>query len=145
SQAENQEETLLQNFKPDPSGRAKLLALRLTGKFKTAFPDGKPKADEKAQGDGDAEAEKAEENKSEEKKEEDDGYLKEMAEGKTGLVVLVADTDFLYDNFSVQRLGNMALPFNGNLPFGLNIIDQVAGDVRLTQIRSRGPNRRPFT
>src|SRR5690606_30244888 len=121
---------------------AKILAVRLTGPFKTAFPDGKPKAEEKAQGDGD---EGDGDEKKEEAKSDEPATLKEMATGKSGLVVLVADTDFLYDRFSVQMLGNMALPFNGNLPFGLNLIDQVAGDVRLTQIRSRGPNRRPFT
>jgi ABC-type uncharacterized transport system involved in gliding motility auxiliary subunit len=51
----------------------------------------------------------------------------------------------LYDNFSVQVMGNMALPFNGNLPFGMNVLDQVAGDTRLLQVRSRNSNRRPFT
>lgn len=141
AQAESQEELLQQNFKAAPGETAKILAVRLTGQFKTAFPDGKPKAEEKAQGDGD----EGDDEKKDEAKSDEPATLKAMAEGKSGLVVLVADTDFLYDRFSVQMLGNMAMPFNGNLPFGLNLIDQVAGDVRLTQIRSRGPNRRPFT
>ena len=136
-EAENSDETIIQNFKS--SGEPKALALRLTGKFKTAFPEGKPKP----AADADKNAEDGE--KKEEKKEDTGTALKEMAEGKSGVVILVADSDFLYDNFSVQVLGNMALPFNGNLPFGLNILDQVAGDTRLLQVRSRNSNRRPFT
>jgi ABC-type uncharacterized transport system involved in gliding motility auxiliary subunit len=133
-EAENSDDSIIQKFKS--TGEPKALALRLTGKFKTAFPDGKPKA---------AAAEDGEPKDEEEKKEEAGTTLKEMAEGKTGVVIMIADSDFLYDNFSVQVLGNMALPFNGNLPFGLNVIDQVAGDTRLLQVRSRNSNRRPFS
>jgi len=131
-EAENSDESIIQKFKS--SGEAKALALRLTGKFKTAFPDGKPKP-----------AADADKDEDEEEKKEDAPVLKEMAEGKSGVVLLVADTDFLFEQFSVQVLGNMAMPFNGNLPFGLNILDQVAGDTRLLQVRSRNSNRRPFT
>lgn len=136
-EAENSDESIIQKFKS--SGEAKALALRLTGKFKTAFPDGKPKPA------ADADKEENEDEKKDEEKKDEPAVLKEMAEGKSGVVILVADTDFLYDNFSVQVLGNMAMPFNGNLPFGLNILDQVAGDTRLLQVRSRNSNRRPFT
>jgi len=132
-EAENSDETIIQNFKS--TGTPKALALRLTGKFKSAFPDGKPSAaarDDDDDQDGDKAAEEG-------------AALKEMAEGKSGVVILVADSDFLYDNFSVQVLGNMALPFNGNLPFALNLLDQIAGDTRLLQVRSRNSNRRPFT
>jgi ABC-type uncharacterized transport system involved in gliding motility auxiliary subunit len=135
-EAENSDEAIIQNFKS--SGEPKTLAMRLTGKFKTAFPDGKPKPAADAENNEDEE-------KKEEKQEDSAAALKEMAEGKSGVVILVADTDFLYDNFSVQVMGSMAMPFNGNLPFGLNILDQVAGDTRLLQVRSRNSNRRPFT
>ncbi len=134
-EAENSDESIIQKFKS--SGEAKSLAIRLTGKFKSAFPDGKPKATAPEDGE--------EPKPEEEKKDEASTALKEMAEGKSGVVILVADTDFLYDNFSVQVMGNMALPFNGNLPFGMNVLDQVAGDTRLLQVRSRNSNRRPFT
>jgi ABC-type uncharacterized transport system involved in gliding motility auxiliary subunit len=133
-EAENSDESIIQKFKS--SGEPKALALRLTGKFKTAFPDGKPKA---------APAEDGEKKDEPEKKDETGTVLKEMAEGKSGAVLLIADTDFLFDNFSVQRMGNMAMPFNGNLPFGMNVVDQMAGDSRLLQVRSRNANRRPFT
>ena len=134
-EAENSDESIIQKFKS--SGEAKSLAIRLTGKFKSAFPDGKPKATAPEDGE--------EPKPEEEKKDEASTALKEMAAGKSGVVILVADTDFLYDNFSVQVMGNMALPFNGNLPFGMNVLDQVAGDTRLLQVRSRNSNRRPFT
>jgi ABC-type uncharacterized transport system involved in gliding motility auxiliary subunit len=134
-EAENSDESIIQKFKS--SGEAKSLAIRLTGKFKSAFPDGKPKATEPEDGD--------EPKPEAEKKDEASTALKEMAAGKSGVVILVADSDFLYDNFSVQVMGNMALPFNGNLPFGMNVLDQVAGDTRLLQVRSRNSNRRPFT
>ncbi|MGI8603679.1 MAG: Gldg family protein [Verrucomicrobiales bacterium] len=137
-EAENSDDSIVAKFKA--SGKEKILAARLTGKFKTAFPDGKPKKDE---------TKKEEEKKPEEKKDEpkdESPPLKEMAEGKTGIVVLVADTDFIYDNFCVQMLGpQLAVPFNSNLPLALNIIDQVGGDTNLVQIRSRGSSRRPFT
>ena len=134
-EAENSDESIIQKFKS--SGEAKSLAIRLTGKFKSAFPDGKPKATAPEDGE--------EPKPEEEKKDEASTALKEMAAGKSGVVILVADSDFLYDNFSVQVMGNMALPFNGNLPFGMNVLDQVAGDTRLLQVRSRNSNRRPFT
>ncbi|MFN0127804.1 MAG: Gldg family protein [Verrucomicrobiales bacterium] len=138
--AENSDDTIIQKFKS--TGEPKALALRLTGKFKTAFPDGKPKpAPDKEEDD----EKRDEEKKEEEKKDESGTALKEMAEGKTGVVVLIGDSDFLFDNFSVRVFGNMAMPFNGNLPFGMNVVDQVAGDTRLLQVRSRNSNRRPFT
>lgn len=133
--AENSDDAIFQKFKS--TGEPKALALRLTGKFKTAFPDGKPKPA--------AGKEDDDEKKEEEKKDDSGTALKEMAEGKTGAVVLIADSDFLFDNFSVRVFGNMALPVNGNLPFGMNVVDQVAGDTRLLQVRSRNSNRRPFT
>ena len=146
-EADGDPEALVRKFKS--SDKEKILALRLSGKFKTAFPDGKPKKEDKPD-EPKAEEKKDEEKKDEEKKDEekkdDAAPLKEMAEGKSGVVILVADTDFMFDAFSVQMLGpQMAMPFNGNLPLAMNIVDQVAGDTRLVQIRSRGPNRRPFT
>jgi hypothetical protein len=126
-EAENSDESIMSRFKPE--GREKMLAVRLSGKFKTSFPDGKPKKEEKKDEDKKEDEKKEGENK-EEKKDETPA-LKEMAEGKDGLVVLIADSDFLFDNFCVQMLGpQLAIPFNSNLP---------------VQIRSRGSNRRGFT
>lgn len=114
------------------SGVEYAMAVRLSGKFKTAFPDGKP---------GEAKPE-GEDKKPEEKKAD---ALKE-SKGE-GVVYLFADSDFLYDPFCVQidRVFRMAVPFNGNLALGQNLLEQVAGDSSLIGARSRASVRRPFT
>ena len=141
-EAENAEESIMAKFKPE--GRERILAVRLSGKFKTSFPGRQAEEGEKK--DEKKDGEKKEDEKKEEEKKDETPALKEMAEGKPGLLVLIADTDFLYDNFCVQMLGpQLAIPFNSNLPLAMNIIDQVGGDIDLIQIRSRGSNRRGFT
>lgn len=118
------------------SGIEYALAIRLTGKFKTAFPDGKP---------GDAKP--AEPAADGEKKEEKKGdFLKESTNGE-GVVYLFGDADFVYDAFCVQvnRMLRMAIPFNGNLALGQNLVEQIAGDSSLIGARSRATVQRPFT
>lgn len=133
-----------------PSGSAYDLVARISGTFKSAFPDGKPgeepeeeaKDDEKKEGD-DATAKED----GEEKEETRPKWLKEgTAEGN---VFLIADVDFLQDNFAyrMQSLGNMRLaaPSNGNSSLLLNILDQATGSKHLIGARSRASTRRPFT
>ena len=50
-------EQIINDFRT-PSGTEYALALRLSGKFKTAFPDGKPKTDAKTPNKPDDKAEK---------------------------------------------------------------------------------------
>lgn len=123
------------------SGKEQALAVRLTGKFKTAFPDGKPK---------DASAEKPEEKKEGEKQDEKpaaDSSLKEAA--SEGVVILVGDTDLLFDQFSVQIQEffgqRIIIPRNGNLNLVQNVVEQLAGDSNLIGVRSRATMNRPFT
>src|SRR6266545_1681172 len=64
-------------------------------------------------------------------------------------VVLMGDTDWLSDQFSVQ-IGNffgqkIIQPRNGNLALVQNIVEQFAGDQNLIGARSRGTLNRPFT
>jgi ABC-type uncharacterized transport system involved in gliding motility auxiliary subunit len=123
---------IIDEFKP--SGNEYPLAIRLKGKFKTAFPDGKP-ADPKPEDD-------------KEKKEEPKHAGDSLKESKSEtVVVLVGDSDFLYDNFCVEvnPLFGIATPINGNLGFAQNVVEQLAGDVSLVGTRSRGALRRPFT
>lgn len=144
------EKQILKDFAPSNTEYA--LAVRLRGKFKTAFPDGKPgekkDADKK---DGDKkDAAKAEGDKKDEGKKDAgkaDGSLKECKEETA--VIVVADSDFLSDQFSV-RTGNLfgqriVMPANGNLALVQNMVDQLGGDTRLIGVRSRGSQRRPFT
>ncbi len=120
------------------SGTVYPLAIRLKGKFKTAFPEGQP-AEPKTEEDKDKDKDKKDEKKPA------DNSLKES---KTdGVVILVGDADFLYDNFCVEinPLFGVASPINGNLGFAQNMVEQLAGDANLVGTRSRGALRRPFT
>ncbi len=113
------------------------LAIRLEGKFKSAFPDGKPKADAAADAD-----------KKDEKKPEAAGdSLKETK--MDNAVLLIGDTDWLSDQFSVQVQNffgqRIVQPRNGNLALTQNIVEQLAGDQNLIGVRSRGSMNRPFT
>jgi len=108
------------------SGVNYTLAMRLTGKFKTAFPDGKPAGgDTNAPAAGDS--------------------LKEST--GAGVVYLFGDADMLYDPYCVQvdPMMRMAFPRNANLNVVQNLIEQAAGDANLTSVRSRASLRRPFT
>jgi ABC-type uncharacterized transport system involved in gliding motility auxiliary subunit len=121
------------------SGTAYDLVTHLTGTFKTAFPDGKPKAkNEAADADG---------KKDEKKDEAKPAYLKEAL--SPGNVFLIADIDAFYDRFAynVQTFGGtqMASPVNGNASLLFNLLDQAVGSKHLIGARSRSAIRRPFT
>ncbi len=108
-----------------PSGKRTLAAL-LQGKFTTAFPDGPP-----ATGDAGNPS----------------PALKESRTAST--LIVVADTDWLLDDYSVRRfnfLGTAAAePLNDNLAFGGNALDFLAGSQDLISIRGKGNSLRPFT
>ena len=118
--------------------------MRLAGKFKTAFPEGKPKAPE-AKPDA-----KPDEAKPEEKKDAPaDQSLKES--GPDGAVILVGDTDMIQDQIAVTEAMNpfggqrMVMPQNGNLGFAQGAIEQMSGDNNLITVRSRASRDCPFT
>jgi ABC-type uncharacterized transport system involved in gliding motility auxiliary subunit len=119
-------------------GTAFDLITHLSGNFKTAFPEGKPKA---------AEQEAAPEEKKEDEKKPEDESLKEAV--KPGNVFLIADIDAFYDRFaySVQNFGGMqmATPMNGNASLLFNLLDQAVRSNYLIGTRSRAATRRPFT
>ena len=132
-------ENILKEFKP--SGVNYSLAIRLTGKFKTAFPDGEPqeKKDDKT------DADKKDEKKPDEKKAGDS--LKETKGDNT--VVLFGDADMLYDPFTIRRIdspfGAMQMAMNANLNLAQNLVEQMTGDNNLIAVRSRATLNRPFT
>jgi ABC-type uncharacterized transport system involved in gliding motility auxiliary subunit len=134
-------EKIVQDFVK--SGTEYPLAVRLTGKFKTAFPDGKPKAAEPPPAPGEPPAEKKPDAPAE-------AGLKESKE--EGAVVLVGDADFIQDQLSVQEVMNpfggeqrMVMPVNGNLAFAQGAIEQLSGDDNLISVRSRASRERQFT
>ena len=123
---------IMDDFKA--SGTEYALAIRLKGKFKTAFPEGKPAAPAPDAAD--------------EKKDAAKPADTSLKESKTdGVVILMGDVDLIYDNFCVQvdRMFGVARPINGNLGLVQNMVEQLSGDVNLVGTRSRGALRRPFT
>jgi ABC-type uncharacterized transport system involved in gliding motility auxiliary subunit len=128
---------IVEDFKGE--GKKFTLAMRLEGKFKTAFPEGKP----------DAKADDPDKKDDKDKKPEDKAKdtLKESKDNNA--VILIGDTDWLSDQFSVQ-VGNffgqkIIQPFNGNLSLLQNIVEQMSGDQNLIGVRSRATANRPFT
>jgi gliding motility-associatede transport system auxiliary component len=134
-------ENVMKEFKP--SGTQYALAVRLTGKFKTAFPNGPPE-DKKEEEKKDADKKEGEK-KAEEKKPADS--LKETQQDNT--VILVGDADMLYDRVALQPMqtlfGTAYSPANGNLSFAQNAVEQMTGDNNLISVRSRATVSRPFT
>src|SRR5260221_1094857 len=133
--ATTQGEAAIRAFKP--SGTEYPLAVRLTGKFKTAFPEGRPKDEDN----GEKKAAKAPEAKPE------TAQLKESA-GENA-VVLVGDSDFINDGAAVQIQEifgqRIVIPRNGNIAFAQALVDQFAGDPALIKLRGRASAARPFT
>lgn len=107
------------------------IAVRIRGKFTTAFPDGRP-ADPADTNAAPAEA--------------DPDFLKESS--GNGAVVLVGDVDMLTDAYTVRELeffGNVAYqPVNDNMAFALNQVDLAVGNPDLMAVRSRNRIDRSF-
>jgi ABC-type uncharacterized transport system involved in gliding motility auxiliary subunit len=121
-----------------PSGKEFPLALRLTGKFKTAFPGGKPKPPP------------SEEAPAAEKKEGEQTGPVLTESVKETTVVLIGDSDMLQDQLAIRDIPNplgprWIMPANGNLSFAQGIVEQLSGDSDLISVRSRASRERPFT
>jgi ABC-type uncharacterized transport system involved in gliding motility auxiliary subunit len=123
-------QNVLKDF--NASGSRYAVAVRLTGKFKTAFPNGKPE-DKKDE-------EKKDEDKDKKPEQKKEDSLKQSVADNS--VILVADADFLGDGVAVQRVntlfGPMLVERGGNLPFAQNALEQLTGDSNLIAVRSRG-------
>ena len=136
----------------EPSGEQKILAMRLSGSVKSAFPDGPPKFEE-------AENQVAQEGDTP----KDLGETPETAKGKAKPkakphvvesqvplnLILVADTDMLSNAFWVQAREffgrRFSVPVANNGDFVLNAVENLSGASDLIGLRSRGTARRPFT
>ena len=130
--------SILSSYKPE--GEKMLVAARVTGKVKTAFPDGKPQEPAK-----EGETEIPPSIDSDEKPSQP-----HVSESKDPInVIVVADTDILQDkfwaqvqNFFGQRIG---IPTAGNGTFVTNALDNLTGSNDLISVRSRAGYSRPFT
>jgi ABC-type uncharacterized transport system involved in gliding motility auxiliary subunit len=116
------------------------IAIRLTGKFKTAFPEGKPESKPSAEPTPTPQAAASPSPAAKE------APLKEAK--SEGVVILVADSDFAYDAIAGRAQQVLAqtvfMPSNGNLNFIQSSVEQLAGDSDLIGIRSRASGNRPF-
>ncbi len=138
---------MLQFAQPDdiakqivPSGKKTIAAL-VTGKFKTAFPDGAPK-DEPKKDDPTKPPTPPEPTPA-----ATGPALKEST--ATSTLFVIADTDWLFDDYSLRKMnffGQTAVePYNDNLSFAANTIEFLGGSQDLISIRGKGSSLRPFT
>jgi ABC-type uncharacterized transport system involved in gliding motility auxiliary subunit len=145
---------IIANFKPDE--KRKILAARLSGIAKTAFPDGPPKPKEepkpatpdKVADKGPAAADGKGKSEAEQKYEAAQAaQVKESAQPIN--VIVVADTDMLTDRFWVNVRDffgqQMAVKSSDNADFVVNALDNLSGSDQLIGLRSRGRSARPFT
>lgn len=122
-----------------PSGKKTIAAL-VTGKFKTAFPQGAPAVEPKP-------GEKKDEPKPADAPKPAAPALTESK--ATSTLLVVTDTDWLFDDYSVRKFNffgqTAADPFNDNLAFAANSLDFLGGSRDLVSIRGKGNSLRPFT
>ena len=144
-------ERLVRDFRPD--GTSYVLAARIGGKAASAFPDGPPlpdTADEGAgEGENPGEGEGAgAESGAESSETPGEPVPDHLDEGEIHVIV-VGDTDFLQDQFWVQRQNifgqSIPIPISANGSFVINALDNLTGSGDLIGIRSRGRFLRPFT
>ncbi len=109
-----------------PGGKPLPLAVRLTGKFKTAFPEGLKQRDKPIAG---------------------TPLLRESAAENS--VIVVADMDMLADGAAVDVQDvfgrRVVVPSNGNLAFAMGMVEQFAAGDELISLRSRTAAFRPLT
>jgi ABC-type uncharacterized transport system involved in gliding motility auxiliary subunit len=109
-----------------PSGDALPLALRLTGRFKTAFPEGVKEGDKPVP---------------------NTPQLRESSSENS--VILVADVDMLADGAAVDIQDvfgrKVVVPSNGNLAFAIGMVEQLSAGDDLISLRSRAASFRPLT
>jgi len=157
---------IIRDFKS--GGKELMLAARIGGEAKTAYPDGRPKDESKKdekkdetkapdKAAADAKASKSEDAKADVTKASDTkaGAAKtatkpdksHVAAGRVNIVI-VADSDMLADQFWVDVrnfLGQqVAIPQADNAGFVVNALENLSGGAALADLRGRGVVERPF-
>jgi ABC-type uncharacterized transport system involved in gliding motility auxiliary subunit len=142
---------MVERFKA--SGEKQVLAMRLTGSVKSAFPEGPPKdrkpekKEEPASDSGNSTNKKASQGKIEEEKVKPKSHVAESQEPLN--LIVVADTDMLSNVFWVQMRQfygrRFTTPVANNGDFVLNAVENLSGSSDLIGLRSRGSAHRPFT
>jgi ABC-type uncharacterized transport system involved in gliding motility auxiliary subunit len=145
---------LLRNYAP--GGKSLMLAARVAGETRTAFPNGVPKPDEKkddkkdepAKTDGAAADAAKQDAKPADKPAEQKPGPGHVAEGRINAIV-VADTDLLADRFWVdsrEMFGqSFVMPSASNGAFIVGALENLSGSDALIALRGRGIKERTFT
>ncbi len=132
---------ILDNFKS--SEQKQIVAVRLQGKAKTAFPDGLAVAEE-------MEAKSAAETENKPAPESEPSVADTSGQIREGdiNVIVVADTDVLSDLFWIRTQSyfgvDLPQPIADNGNFIINSLDNLSGSNDLITLRSRGEFTRPF-
>ncbi|HEX5464392.1 MAG TPA: Gldg family protein, partial [Burkholderiales bacterium] len=131
-----------------PSGKEYPLAIELSGKFKTAFPDGLPKKTSEADKSGDA-AKPDTGKAGDSAKPAASTEPSQLKESKADTsVAVIGDADMLTDTASVSIQNvfgqRVVIPRNDNLNFAQGLVEQFAGDQGLINLRSRASFTRPL-
>ena len=115
-----------------PAGKRFNIAVRIRGKFKTAFPGGF-KGENSPVSDGKSKTKRP--------------HAEEGA--KEATIIIVSDADMLANHFYMQQRNLLGFAisemFNDNLNFVANVSEILTGSDDLIQLRSRGKFERPFT
>ncbi len=123
---------ILKSF--EPKDRSLTLAARVSGKLKSAFPDGASKPGKDKEGDRAEDATKPA------------PHLTESREVVN--LIVVADSDILADAFWLQTQDffgqQLVTPVADNANFVINALDNLSGSSALIGLRSRGLSNRPF-
>jgi ABC-type uncharacterized transport system involved in gliding motility auxiliary subunit len=128
---------LLKDFKA--AGKPFIVAARVSGSLKSAFPDGAPK-DKTRDEIREARVKRGE------PVAKIPPHIKESQQPAN--LIVVADTDMLADNFWVRVQDffgqRVPVPIANNADFLINSVDNMAGTASLISLRSRGVTNRPF-
>jgi len=124
------------NMWPPSGGRVENIAIRLSGNLQTAFPEGRP-AEEAALP---VEGEATETPTPSAPAEETPAAAPLTTSATPAELVIVADVDFLADDFYVDPNSGGAAADNAS--FALNAIDVLGGSDALVSLRSRAPSLR---
>ncbi len=131
-------EAVERDFKP--TGVEYPLAIKLEGRFQTAFPQGRPRVTPEGQVALPDAASSPDPTAA--------PGLKEAA--APAVIYLVADADMLFDPLAVAEMTTpsgrpVIVPANGNLDLAQSMVEQVTGGDALSAVRSRATRDRPFT
>ncbi len=126
---------LFREFKPE--GQPLMLAARLSGTAKSAFPDGAPKPKKAAAGVDTGTASPV------------TATAHRDVAGEPINVIVLADTDMLLDQFwndAQQVLGQtLRVPYANNADFVVSALENLAGGASFAGLRARSESARPFT